>query len=194
MHPISDTESGLLPTVTAHQQNTKYKQGGMSLKAKLQVIPTITHKGNYNKKGLSKTSGDGIATILKSVIPTPCGRDAKSPKGFKERKNTKPLNEYLWNLKILPNVTTPREKDTDSTVVTHYDSKNQKDLTIISKETGLMLHPSFAEWMMALPLGWTELEWYPPVPKFKRKKEVTEIITESKHVETELYGQLLMKF
>lgn len=30
------------------------------------MLPTLTVKGNHNKKGLSKTSGDGLATVIGS--------------------------------------------------------------------------------------------------------------------------------
>ena len=42
----------------------------------LQQWPTPTVNGNYNKKGLSKTSGDGLATAVQKW-PTPTARDYK---------------------------------------------------------------------------------------------------------------------
>lgn len=36
------------------------------------LLPSPTANGNYNKKGLSKTSGDGLATVVKeAMLPTP---------------------------------------------------------------------------------------------------------------------------
>lgn len=40
--------------------------------------PTLTVCGNYNRKGASKTSGDGLATAV-AQFPTPCARDYRSP-------------------------------------------------------------------------------------------------------------------
>jgi hypothetical protein len=48
--------------------------------------PTPTVCGNYNRKGASKTSGDGLATAV-GMFPTPCARDwkdnGKSPSEFR---------------------------------------------------------------------------------------------------------------
>lgn len=56
------------------------------------LLPTLTVHGNYNKKGASKNSGDGLATALKKM-PTLCARDWKdngtSPAEL--RRNTPPL-------------------------------------------------------------------------------------------------------
>ena len=41
------------------------------------LLPTLTLCGNYNRKGASKTSGDGIITALK-LPPTLTARDFKS--------------------------------------------------------------------------------------------------------------------
>ena len=45
----------------------------------LEKFPTPTVKGNYNRKGLSKTSGDGLATYVKKYpFPTPCASDNRN--------------------------------------------------------------------------------------------------------------------
>jgi len=49
--------------------------------------PTPTVDGNYNRKGLSATSGDGLATAVKKW-PTPQARDCKGPSGFKRRRES----------------------------------------------------------------------------------------------------------
>ncbi len=51
-------------------------------------LPTPTVHGNYNRKGASKTSGDGLATVLRR-LPTPTASDNKCqmpPKNFKVTK------------------------------------------------------------------------------------------------------------
>jgi DNA (cytosine-5)-methyltransferase 1 len=64
-HRINETDSGLWPTPTVH--------------------------GNYNRKGVSKTSGDGLATAVKK-FPTPAARDWKDGNYPSERaRNTPPL-------------------------------------------------------------------------------------------------------
>jgi hypothetical protein len=41
-------------------------------------LPTLTLCGNYNRKGASKKSGDGIITALNQMLPTLTARDYKS--------------------------------------------------------------------------------------------------------------------
>ena len=58
--------------------------------------PTPTVCGNYNRKGLSKTSGDGLATaVLKCATPT--ARDWKSGKASQAtmERNSRPLSEQI---------------------------------------------------------------------------------------------------
>lgn len=43
------------------------------------LLPTLTVCGNYNAKGASATSGDGLATVLKRMLPTLVARDYKHP-------------------------------------------------------------------------------------------------------------------
>jgi hypothetical protein len=42
------------------------------------LLPTLTVCGNYNRKGASATSGDGLATVLK-MLPTLVARDYRHP-------------------------------------------------------------------------------------------------------------------
>jgi hypothetical protein len=43
------------------------------------LLPTATVNGNYNRKGMSKNSGDGLVTALRAPYPTLCRRDEKGP-------------------------------------------------------------------------------------------------------------------
>ena len=57
--------------------------------------PTITVCGNYNREGLSATSGNGLATVVKNpkLWPTPTKQDAHNNAGPSQmERNTKPLN------------------------------------------------------------------------------------------------------
>lgn len=57
---------------------TLYRKDGtkaqMDLQTYVRLWPTPTVNGNHNRKGLSKTSGDGLATAV-SAWPTPKSRD-----------------------------------------------------------------------------------------------------------------------
>jgi hypothetical protein len=43
------------------------------------LLPTLTVCGNYNAKGASASSGDGLATALKKLMPTLVARDYRHP-------------------------------------------------------------------------------------------------------------------
>ena len=43
------------------------------------LLPTLTVCGNYNRKGASPTSGDGLATAIGRVLPTLVARDYRHP-------------------------------------------------------------------------------------------------------------------
>ena len=78
--------------------------------------PTPTVCGNYNRKGLSATSGDGLATAVKQW-PTPTVQDsANNGAPAQMNRNTPPLNA----------------------------------------EVGGPLNPTWVEWLMGWPLGWTD--------------------------------------
>jgi hypothetical protein len=88
-----------------------------------QRAPTPTVDGNYNRKGLSKDSGDGLATFVRK-LPTPCATDHKtgypdSPAGRAQRaQRAKPLRD--------------------------------------TAAPGGQLNPTWVEWLMGWPLGWTD--------------------------------------
>jgi len=93
--------------------------------------PTPTVNGNYNAKGASQKSGDGLATAVKKagLFPTPTTRDYKGGRKAEtlEAKGRLPTNS-------LPDLVNSQ-----------------------AGETG-PLNPPFVEWIMGFPIGWTELK------------------------------------
>ena len=84
--PISGIGFGSWPTPVADgDRTTNYAQGGTSLGWAVRNVPTPTVHGNYNRKGASKTSGNGLATWVKQV-PTPTCHDRKGKSGAKRGK------------------------------------------------------------------------------------------------------------
>lgn len=75
----SETGSGLLPTPTAKPMgsNTHMRKQGLTAKYRYLMWPTPTVCGNYNRKGASKKSGDGLATAV-NRWPTPTVNDSKN--------------------------------------------------------------------------------------------------------------------
>lgn len=79
--------SPLLPTPTTDMVSNRtkpYAQGGMPLT--LALMPTPTVCGNYNAKGASPTSGDGLITHLKRValLPSPGASDARNASDYSD--------------------------------------------------------------------------------------------------------------
>lgn len=83
----------------------KAREGGTLIEALIEALsartmwPTPTVCGNYNRKGASKTSGDGLATaVLKCATPT--ARDWRSGKASQAThdKNSRPLSEQIGGL------------------------------------------------------------------------------------------------
>lgn len=101
--PTSETESGFWPT------------------------PTVC--GNYNRKGASKTSGDGLATAVKNW-PTPTA-SASASKGSSPASLT-------------------RKSGADR-------SNDRLDHAVMASDGG-QLNPPWVEWLMGWPIGWTELK------------------------------------
>jgi hypothetical protein len=84
---------------------------------RMEKWPTPTVCGNYNRKGASPTSGDGLAT---AVYQTPVAR--------------------MWK----DNGTNPSELERNSPT--------------LAMQAGGSLNPTWVEWLMGWPLGWTDLK------------------------------------
>lgn len=86
-----ETPSGL---EAIRQCITDAKESGSSVK-----MPTPTVCGNYNRKGASKESGDGLATAVARTmrVATPIARDWRSGKASEatHAKNSRPLSEQI---------------------------------------------------------------------------------------------------
>lgn len=91
------TESGFLPTPVATDAGSgrfNTSIGGkprptLALMARKQLWPTPTVCGNYNRKGASATSGDGLATAVK-MWPTPTAHNAKETNAPSEAQRNTP--------------------------------------------------------------------------------------------------------
>ena len=96
------------------------------------LLPTLTKCGNYNRKGTSKTSGDGLATVLKRLLPTLTKHDVRG--GCKPERT-----ERMWR-------DSSRGCDLPST------------MRLLYPESTGIINPSWAEGFMGFPIGWTELD------------------------------------
>ena len=102
----------------------------------LQNVPTPTVCGNYNRKGASKTSGDGLATFAKKW-PTPTRRDYRSGKAELNENGIRiSKTNGIAHCKCLVEMVFHRQE---------------------SKDIGT-LNPEWVEWLQGFPIGHTELK------------------------------------
>jgi hypothetical protein len=124
---------GLWPTVTCDSvtdRTKRYAQGGMPLAALMIALhPTPTVHGNYNRKGLSPNSGDGLHTHVIALWSTIRASDgAKGGPNMSFGAGGSPL---------------------PSQVSTVADTSNAT-----MESGGGSLHPEFAGWEMGYPPEW----------------------------------------
>jgi len=98
-------------------------------------LPTPTVHGNYNRKGASKTSGDGLATALRR-LPTPTASDNKvrlPPKNFKITKTG---------------------------MIRHLSPQGEESQCRLQQAItdGGPMNPEWVEWFMGWPIGMTGLQ------------------------------------
>lgn len=121
------------------------------------LLPTHTAKGNHNRKGLTPTSGDGLETALKKLLPTPTASDTnKLSRCESNEKRRGSLPGQL--MKLLP---TPTANDGNN--CTMPQSQQNRDsipgaLMNMGVSPGTHLKVSFYEKLMGFPEGWTEIK------------------------------------
>lgn len=93
-----------------------------------QLWPTPTVCGNNNRKGLTKTSGDGLATAVLKTYPTPKCQDAGAALFDRHKGNLGEVihGQYLNGGNAIPQTQTAR------------------------------LNPNWVEWLMGWPIGYTD--------------------------------------
>ena len=116
--------------------------------------PTPTVCGNYNRKGASKTSGDGLATAV-AKWPTPTAHMAKETNAPSEHKRNTPT------LTAQANWPTPRTKGMCGGSGAWLQLKTNTTIDearAMGAGNGGSLNPTWVEWLMGWPLGWTDLK------------------------------------
>ena len=116
--------------------------------------PTPTVCGNYNKKGLSKTSGDGLATAV-AKWPTPQASDNKqraTANSTARRMELKKQISLEAAVKFWPTPTSHNAKEGA------YPAEFTRNTPTLSAQAGGTLNPTWTEWLMGWPLGWTDLK------------------------------------
>ena len=137
--------------------------------------PTPIVKGDYNKAGLSAKSGDGLATAVR-MWPTPHGfsPDGKS-NGPSGNELGRAVNRSMWptpsaldwkgalaSLDTLPLNSRPlnemvRFATPHANCHTGAGSSGRDGGENLQTQIGGSLNPTWVEWLMGLPSGWTDL-------------------------------------
>jgi len=178
-----ESASSFLPTPSAtpygtsnngqRGDGTTFKQAGkpsLESMARHNLWPTPSVKGNYNRKGASQRSGDGLETAVKTW-PTPTARDYRSEKCSKEVAETRqahPRGKSLaWTVEHGPQWPTPSAHEArlgyqDRSDPTKRGTQESLTTVIVNRAGGRtectgQLNPTWVEWLMGVPTGWTEL-------------------------------------
>lgn len=119
--------------------------------------PTASVCGNYNRKGASATSGNGLATAVKNW-PTPTVADTFA--GNLKSTQQKPGSMHSVNLSQAVNWPTPTQRDwrggCSANVRKDGRKRNSLDFVVYEKQQG-QLNADWVELLMGLPIGWTDI-------------------------------------
>jgi hypothetical protein len=121
---------------------------------KVPAWPTPTVCGNYNKKGLSKTSGDGLATAV-AKWPTPQASDNRPRATANSTVRRMELGKQISleaAVKFWPTPTAHNAKEGG------YPAELMRNTPTLAAQAGGSLNPMWVEWLMGWPLGWTDLK------------------------------------
>jgi hypothetical protein len=126
------------------------------------LLPTLTVCGNYNAKGASATSGDGLATALKR-LPTLLASDgSKGGPNQVRRSGSLSLSAAVARLPTL----TARDFRSERRSAAGFNKRatERRGHTLPAKldheagGKGGPLNPDWCEWFMGFPIGWTASE------------------------------------
>jgi hypothetical protein len=115
--------------------------------------PTPTVCGNYNRKGASATSGDGLATAVKNW-PTPTA--SLGTKGGRVTPRKSREGGTLIEAVSSRTFATPTARDWRSGKASK--ATMERNSRPLSEQIGGLLNPTWVEWLMGWPIGWTDLK------------------------------------
>ena len=124
--------------------------------------PTPTVSGNYNRKGASKTSGEGLATAA-SKWPTPSARDAAGANSAEHLSKPRGHHDQLPNRVKMVSLGMAEDPARTWPTPTSRDYKGESgNHSCLPKEVkhengAGQLNPEWVEWLMGWPQGWTAL-------------------------------------
>lgn len=161
-HHISVNVSGLLPTPTANNYGSNQsKSVGAVVRPSLQQMakqnPWPTPKAPDGSKGGPNQKGSKGDLTLSSAVhrwPTPKANNAE------KRGNIDPNNPRNGLAGAVRKFATPTARDSRSGIFSPA-AKEARDQQSrgkpLNEQIGGMLNPTWVEWLMGWPLGWTDL-------------------------------------
>ncbi len=139
------TRGGALYERPTLERHTNGRGGG--------AWPTITEHGNYNQKGMSKNSGDGLATAIK-YWPTTQARDWKNPTQQNSPRIQRKLAEG-WSMDLADVATWATPTSTKSVRSKAFRRGRNPNPYEQAQTEGGKLNPDWVETLMGYPIGWT---------------------------------------
>ena len=113
------------------------------------LLPTETANGNYNRKGLSKNSGDGLATTINKMLPTPTTQEVEHPemevtengrRKTKDKRDSHSMN-LADTMRLLP---TPRAQEPGWTSDNYGDCLNKRiNQTLLPTPRAVVIEESY---------------------------------------------------
>jgi len=167
-------DAGMYHTPQAHDAKKgnaeRYKRhgtthGGADLNDQVAAMeaglwPTPTANGNHNRAGLSPTSGDGLATAVNKVLwPTPTASEGTGAQPNTGRTGGKSPREAVM---LPPPTATMYKGSSPAAMHPTMDEGAAKGRGQASADQrhrlGGSLNPTWVEWLMGYPEGWTDLK------------------------------------
>lgn len=148
---------------------------GISVTGFGSLLPTLTVCGNYNAKGASATSGDGLATVLKrDLLPTllvPNGGRIVKHCEFKGNTAYHQGKKVQVDLRAaLTRMPTLVARDYRHPGRSRLERTGSKAGEHLPNSVGGPLNPDWCEWFMGFPIGWTESKPL-AMPKFQEWRQ-----------------------
>lgn len=122
------------------------RTSGTDFGLSVEMWPTPTVCGNYNRKGASATSGDGLATAV-AKWPTPTASQRGDCPSERARNTPGLASAVKW--------ATPTVQDSKNNGAASQMDRNSRPL---NAQVGGSLNPNWVEWLMGWPVGWTDLK------------------------------------
>jgi hypothetical protein len=164
--PISGTGSGLWPTPTqdsATERTSKYAQGGTPLTMAVKMWQTPVADDSCNRpNGKWNSRGEPKLSAQVKLYPTPCARDYFPPHTPEYIAKKKAQGHGMSNLNdYVAKWPTPTVNDSKNSTLppSQINHDNIPGALIRNGEApGGQLNPTWVEWLMGWPLGWTDLK------------------------------------